>query len=387
MIEKFINKVFNHIIEGGFNTSIANRIITLGLLLSLIPAMALADSAVMMELGSKAAKIAMQDLKFENGDENVLVLTNAGHAIVDGQTSQAAIKGLTQQSGNSVGDGNLFQVLRSHWKPVWFYFFDKASGEAVFIQADSQSLNNSLEEFKALPDDQVFSQVSRANVDLDYMLNNTDEGNATFSQKAFGGNEFSLVGISNVWAEGASFDFIQAACFHDHLCPGVTSGYMLAKYTEQKLPITNVSSESYKVIACPNWCKDDALQMIWDATPGKSGMFVMALTDTEKNALKAKYNQSDVAGIFIRWNDTAKEGDALVLGFNWTLVYEMTGTGPKDWKGPAWGSKLVMDVDMMPYWYQPDVFISTLKEFKVDAGKLAQLQNAGMHPLKVAGVM
>jgi hypothetical protein len=28
-----------------------------------------------------------------------------------------------------------------------------------------------------------------------------------------------------------------------------------------------------------------------------------------------------------------------------------------------------------------------IKEFKVDAAMLAMLQNAGMHPLKVAGVM
>jgi formylmethanofuran dehydrogenase subunit E-like metal-binding protein len=86
-----------------------------------------------------------------------------------------------------------------------------------------------------MPDDEVFSKISRANVDLDYMMNHTDEGNATFNG-SFGGNEFSLVGISNVWAKNASFDFIQASAFHDHLCPGVTSGYMLANYVESKLP-------------------------------------------------------------------------------------------------------------------------------------------------------
>jgi formylmethanofuran dehydrogenase subunit E-like metal-binding protein len=346
----------------------------------------MADSAVMQELGSKAAKTAMQELKVENGDANVLVLTSAGHAIVDGQTTQAAIKGLTAESGNSVGDGNLFQVLRPHWKPVWFYFFDKATGEAVFMQADSQALNKSSEEFAALPDDQVFSKVSKANVNLEYMLNHTEEGNATFDDKAFAGNEFSLVGMSNVWAEpGATFDFLQSAAFHDHLCPGVTSGYMLAKFVENKMPINNITTESYKVIACPQWCKDDLLQMRWDATPGKSGMFVMALTDTEKKALNAKYNQSDVAGIYIRWNDTAKEGDAMVLGFNWTRARELDGSA--GFVGPSWAPKLIEDVRLMEYWDQPELVVSIIKEFKVDAGTLAQMQNAGMHPLKVAGVL
>jgi len=354
-------------------------------LLVLLSGMALADDAVMMELGSKGARLAMEQLEFENGDANILILTNAGHAIVSGQTTQAALKGLTAESGNSIGDANLFQVLRPHWKPLWFFFFNKATGEAVYLQADSLALNNSLDDFKSLTDEEVFTKVSKANVDLGFMLNNTDEGNSTFNQKVFGGNEFSLVGISNVWANGGSFDFMQAAAFHDHLCPGVTSGYMLAKFVEKTLPITNVSQESYKVIACPNWCKDDALQMIWDATPGKSGMFVMALTDTEKKALFTRYNQSDVAGIYIRWNDTAKEGDALVLGFNWTRARELDGSAK--FQGPSWAPKLIEDVRLMEYWDTPEVVVSVIKEFPVNQEKLAQLQNAGMHPLKVAGVL
>ncbi len=355
-------------------TNIKCELLTMVLLLALVPGLALADNAVMEELGSKAAKAAMQDLKVEKGDANVLVLTSAGHAIVEGQTSQAALKGLTAESGNSVGDANLFQVLRPHWKPVWFFFFNKATGEAVFLQADSQALNKSQEEFKALSNNQVFSKISKANVDLDYLANHTDEGNETFNKKAFNGNEFSLAGISNVWARGGSFDFIQATCFHDHLCPGVTSGLFLAEYMEEKLPITNVSTESYKVISCPNWCKEDLLQMRWDATPGKSGMFVMALTDSEKKAVPG------IAGIFIRWNETAKEGDALVLAYNSSSV-------KSGWKGPEWGSKLASDVVLMDYVDTPQAFVSIIKEFKVDQAKLAQMQGAGMHPLKVAGVM
>ncbi|MCU0637935.1 MAG: FmdE family protein, partial [Methanothrix sp.] len=291
----------------------------------------------------------------------VLLLALVPGAIVDNQTTQAALKGLMAESGNSIGDANLFQVLRPHWKPVWFYFFNKATGEAVFLQADSKALKGSVDEFKALANDQVFSKISKANVDLDYLANHTDEGNATFDGKAFNGNEFSLAGISNVWARGGSFDFIQATAFHDHLCPGVTSGLFLAKFVEEKLPINNSTSESYKVIACPNWCKDDLLQMFWDATPGKSSMFVMALTDAEKKAVPG------IAGIYIRWNDTAKEGDALALAYNFSAVALPT------WTGPAWGSKLYQDIVLMPYVDTPEAFITVLKEFKVDAAKLANL--------------
>ena len=355
--------------------NLANRFIVLALLLAMLTGAVLAQDTIMKDLGSKAANEAMTELQFKKGDANVLALTNAGHAIVDGKTTQGALKGLTEESGNSVGDGNLFQVLRPYWKPLWFYFYNKETGEAVYMEANSEALNKTSEEFKALPTDQIFSKVSKANVSLEYMLNHTEEGNATFDKKAFNGNEFSLVGISNVWARGASFDFIQYASFHDHLCPGVTSGLFLANYVEEKLPINNITAESYKVIACPNWCKDDLFQMRWDATPGKSGMFVMALTDAEKKAVP------NIAGIYIRWNDTAKSGDALALGFNFSAVKL------PQWTGPSWGSKLYQDIVLMDYVDKPETFITVIKEFDVDAAKLANLQNAGMHPLKVAGVM
>lgn len=366
--------------------NLANRFIVLALLLAMLTGAVQAQDSIMKDLGSKAANSAMTDLQFENGDANILALTNAGHAIVDGKTTQGALTGVMDESGCNVGDGNLFQVLRPYWKPLWFYFYNKGTGEAVYMQVNSKALNMSPEEFEALPTDQIFSKISKANVNLEYMLNHTEEGNATFDEKAFAGNEFSLVGMSNVWAQpGATFDFLQSTAFHDHLCPGVTSGYMLAMFVENKMPINNITTESYKVIACPQWCKDDLLQMRWDATPGKSGMFVMALTDTEKKALNAKYNQSDVAGIYIRWNDTAKEGDALVLGFNWTRARELDGTA--SYKGPSWAPKLIEDVRLMEYWDQPELVVSIIKEFKVDADTLAQMQNAGMHPLKVAGVL
>ena len=360
---------------GGVIVNNTGKLIALVMLLALVPGLALSDNAVVEELGSKAAKAAMSQLNVEKGNPNLLILTNAGYAIVDGQTTQAAIKGLTDESGNSLGDANLFQVLRPYWKPVWFYFFDKANGQAVFMQADSQALNNSLEKFKALSDNQVFSKVSKANVDIEYLQNHTDEGNATFNKAAFNGNEFSLVSISNVWARGGSFDFILDSCFHDHLCPGVTSGLFIAEYVEKKLPINDINAESYKVIACPNWCKDDLLQIRWDATPGKSGMFVMALTDKEKAAVP------NIAGIYVRWNDTAKQGDALALACNFSAVKL------PQWKGPAWGSKIYSDIMYQDYVDKPEVFVSTIKEFKVDAAKLAELENAGMHPLKVAGVL
>jgi formylmethanofuran dehydrogenase subunit E-like metal-binding protein len=120
--------------------NVAIKLIALALLMAMLPGIVFAQNSIMEVLGTKVAKMAMEQLKFEKGDANVLALTDSGHAIVDGQTTQAALKGLTQESGNSIGDGNLFQILRPHWKPLWFYFFNKATGEAVYMEADSSAL-------------------------------------------------------------------------------------------------------------------------------------------------------------------------------------------------------------------------------------------------------
>jgi len=52
-----------------------------------------------------------------------------------------------------------------------------------------------------------------------------------------------------------------------------------------------------------------------------------------------------VAYILCIWIDTSKQGDALVLGFNWTAMYNQTGIDT--WKGPSWATMLVMDTRMM----------------------------------------
>jgi len=98
--------------------NLVRKMLALTLLLAVVPGVVLAESTIMVELGSKAAKTAMSELKFQKGDSNVLALTDAGHAIVDGQTTQEALKGIAEETGFSEADSNLFQVLRPNFKPL-----------------------------------------------------------------------------------------------------------------------------------------------------------------------------------------------------------------------------------------------------------------------------
>ncbi len=342
-----------------------------------------ADDDLAYDLGIRAATVGMDLLKFSAGDENILALTNAGHAQIKGVTTERALTGLFETSGLSNGNGNLFQVNRPNWKPLWFYFYNKETGMAAYLEPDSSYYALGAEDRASLPADKAFSQVSLIVADLDAMLAKPNDGNTTFTKKKFGGNEFSLIGLSNVWAHGASYDFMNAAAFHDHLCPGVTSGYMITKYVEKNLPITN-TSEIYVDIGSPNWCKEDAFQMIWDSTPGKNSMFVMALSPEDEAAIKAKYGIRP-AGIIIKWNDTAKKGQGIALGFDFDTISEEVGVA--NWTGPSWAPKLIQDIGMIDYVKKPESVIKTLKEFTVDEAKLTKLKTAGNNPYKVLGML
>ena len=80
---------------------------------------------------------------------------------------------------------------------------------------------------------------------------------------------FTLASMANVWAKGGPYDFLKSAELHNHICPGLTSGYLMAHYILDHFPLKD--GERYTVVACPVWCKEDAFQVVMDCTPGKKG--------------------------------------------------------------------------------------------------------------------
>lgn len=120
--------------------------------------------------------------------------------------------------------------------------------------------------------------------------------------------------------------------------------------------------------------------MIWDSTPGKSSMFVMALDAADEAALKEKYGIRP-AGIIIKWNSVSQKGKGLALGFDFDTLSDEIGVA--NWAGPAWAPKLVQDIGMMDYIDKPESAIKTLKEFDVDNDLLTKLKTVGNNPYKV----
>jgi len=340
-------------------------------LLSVPVLAALPDGNRMENLGQRAALTAMDQLRFDKGTSDVMVLTNAGRAVVDNQTTERALAGITEVSGLQTGNGTLWVVNRADWKPLWFYFYDKATGKGLYLEPDTAFYTMDTSDAGALSSANTFSKNVLVTGDLDRMLANTTDGNAT--QKALGGDAFSIVSITNAWAHGAPYDLLSAVMLHNHFCPGVSSGYLLAKYIEQNLPIT--SGTSYVVISSPHWCKDDVFPIMWDLTPGKGGQYVSELSEADESNLTAKYGIRP-AGIYIRWDGKQKTGKALLLGFQFNAT---------EWTGPAWGEKTARTVEMVENLQSPEKYVRVIREFDVNQTLLRELEDPANNPYKVLG--
>ncbi|MDD4127192.1 MAG: FmdE family protein, partial [Methanomicrobium sp.] len=229
-----------------------------------------------------------------------------------------------------------------------------------------------------LPLEDTFSTAALVTGDIYQMTANTEDGNAT--QKALGGNAFSLLSLSNAWACGAPYDLMTAASLHNHLCPGVLGGYIPVKYVEEKLPAEE--SDSYTVIFTSSSCKLDAFPMMWDMTPGKGSLAVVSdgFSEEAQAAFNEKYSTSP-AGVFVRWNSKEKSGDGIVIA-------SLPSTTPA-YEGPSWGTKVYGSAEKVKCLNEggPESLYTTIYEFKADSKMLSELKNPENDPYEVIGMI
>ena len=357
--------------------------------------------SVLNLVGFRAADRAMKDLSLNRGDSNILALTDAGYIAQIGEyTTEKALDGAIMTSGASRGKGNLVNVHKPYNSPLWFAFFDKKSKDCVYLEANSEVLktylgrekigrDTALRDFMKLRDNEVFTKIAKENIDADRLLNNPEAWQERMVAEVFGSNEFSLFTISNLWAMGLPNDFLKVAELHDHICPGLTSGYLIAEYIKKNLP-TPAPRYEYTVIAIPPWCKDDALIQVFETNVGHKRLYVKHLTKEQLGQLP-EYAKN-VANIFIRWEEGAESGDGLVVAFDWDKAFNEAGTSRKDLRAfdtyKWWYVRLKMDILMMDYLDKPEDLVSTIKEFTVSSqAEIEKLKAAGVNPLVELGIM
>jgi len=302
----------------------------------------------------KIVSQAMKTLAVSKGDPDLLMMTNTPYVIINGQCTLSFLDQAQEVTGCTMGKGNLLFFQRAQTHPLRLMLFKKDSGDAVIISREKKA----------------------------WLKENLNISAATISNPSFwktvkkdfkaGPDIFSMAAIANVWAKDGPYDFLKSAELHNHICPGLTSGYMMAHYILNHYPLKK--RERYTVVACPAWCKEDALQVVLDCTPGKKGMVVKHLSKEQIE----KITVPNPAGFLLIWNNQKKTGKGVALSFNFDRLKALS---PKD--TPKAASVLAA----LGYLGKPDQFVSTTAEFDLDEKSYNAIVQAGGNPYEIAGLL
>lgn len=329
-------------------------------------------------IGKQAAEISLRQISKVAAmprKENLVVLTNAGYAEVNQSPTQGALDGLTEVTGASRGRNTLVELHSIFQAPLWFVVFDKGSGFCAYLEVDSMAAAQWING-QATISPGLFSAKATERIDADYLYRHAAAYKTKFDSMIFGGNEFRIVTVANAIAAGAPPDFVRTVEFHDHYCPGVTSGILMARYLKEYFP---PGKNGYFVHAVEPWCKEDALSVLLNATPGK-GRFAIDYP-TESDRAGRVEEAKNASTIVYRQNAQATRWEGLVLGFEWgEPSCPKTGNGIVD--------KLCTDLWYLERMEQPEEFIKVIKRFELpDGASPKDWARPGVDPLQMLGLV
>lgn len=300
--------------------------------------------------------------------DNLIVMSDAGYAEIGGYSTMAALDGLSS-AGVSRGRLNLLEIHSAPDTPLWFAVYDKASGLCSYLQ-----VNPAMTQLADL-----FSISTVEKINAGHLYANAAEYSAKFGKSIFGGNEFRIVTIMNAIASGAPTYAARAFEFHDHYCPGVISGILMVNYLKKHFPIS--SGGSYFVQGIQPWCKEDALMVLLNATPGKTGYAAVYANATDIATWKTE--AKDASSIIYRYDSATKKWDGVVLGFTWA-----TDTGCPNYDNNGTITKLCSDLWYLNRMDQPELFVKEIKRFELPDGVVPKdWARPGVDPMQKLGLV
>lgn len=249
------------------------------------------------KLGYEITATADSLLDFKNADE-VLAITTAGVPKLNGKTSELAIDGILNYATGyiSYGRGNILMLRQTAVDPIDF----------CFVVRNGNTLTAA-----------IFLNGKKEKVYLGTISENMTPAEWNALYKAVGGeNAFSFASLANGWAAGVTYDVLQEAAFHGHICEGTLGGYTITKALLQYYPPIQETGNglqspgditSYKVLSIPGSSASDAVIFFLDATAGKSGYTGFNTTST---------GATETMIAFIRWNDQTNLGTIIVMDYN-----------------------------------------------------------------------
>ena len=304
--------------------------------------------------GAHAASVAKKMLAekgIRSSSDGWIALTNAGYARVNGRTTQGGLDGVAQAVTVSRGDLSLLEIHSAPNAALWFALYHESSGNCAYFEVDA-AVAGDVPDIGSIDMKKLFSIKVMEKIDAEHLFENAAEYAGRFDEKIFGGNEFRIVTIANAAAAGAPVDAIRAMEFHDHYCPGVTSGVLLASYLKNSFPLE--TGGGYFIHSVQPWCKEDALMAVLNVTPGKGG-YAVSYSTPEDRATWID-GMENAATIVYRMNPGTGRWDGIVVGFTW---------GEPDC--PSYGHS-VIDKLCTDLWYlerldHPEQFITVLYTF------------------------
>ncbi len=221
--------------------------------------------------------------------DDILIITNAPYITAQEHIDRIL---LLLFSYSNAAKGNLYFLHDAIHAPLFIFAYDSKTDKAIYILLKNGQINES---------------VAKSFLSV---CSNADENEI---KSLLDGKAPRFLPIVLAWKKGMPSQLRNSILFHDHLCPGLISGYWIANFLLTKFPLKE--GERYHIISTPPSCKDDALQAILNATPGKRNLVVIPISPNSKACLRTE--AKNLAGIYIKYSQKAKSGEAIILNFLW----------------------------------------------------------------------
>jgi formylmethanofuran dehydrogenase subunit E-like metal-binding protein len=325
--------------------------------------------------GRSAAERAAELLDCGLNEQKLIVLTNAGFARPGGLSSKGCLDGLSAATGSSVGSSTLLRLQSRFDQPLWFAFYRPDSGKCAYLQAQGERAAKALsgEQFR----DRGFALEQAARINADHIVDHAGAFQDRAENGLFGNNLFRVVTAANAAAKNSPDDLLTAVQLHDHYCPGVSSGVLLARYIRQQILPGRPGADCF-VLSLKPWCKEDALITLLNTTPGKRSYGVLYPGDGESESWPAPLSRTDSI-FFLRENSGSWQGK--MLRFDFAKAKEMF-SGPET--GITTVDKLAMDLWLMGYLDEPGAFVDTVGTVQLDNGQSPRdLLSPGTNPVEM----
>jgi formylmethanofuran dehydrogenase subunit E-like metal-binding protein len=294
---------------------------------------------------------------------------------VGGEETLSILDPIYEQLGCSQGRGNLILLRSEPHHPHYLFFFNREKEKAAYFEINSKLRLENLENKKQ---EEIFSRIIVTDLSREELFKNPMRWEKRSKEKIFGGNEVRLISVSFLWMEGLPQEVIKAAEIHDHICPGLLSGYFIVKFVLEELPPRE--GMDYFIIGSPVWCKDDMIQSMLNMTPGKRNFVVLPLTDKEKEHLKDK----NAAGIFLQFDRKMGGGKGLVIGLDWD---KFQGDAGVKREGFPWEWRLRLALYMARHLKDYQKYVYVIKKFDMEKGERPETYfSLGINPWKKIGL-